>query len=117
MFWNRRDRIFLAGTPLALVPAAAFLPLFAYSVLIPPQIGHSPFALVFGQLAAQSLLLQGLSFTALIFLQLAGSVLVGFASSWGGLRFLTLLAVPVFLLLLIIAAYTGIFFAVFAARM
>jgi len=115
MFWDRRDRIFLTGAPLALVPAAAFLPFFAYSILIPSRIGSgSTFALVFGKLASQPLLLQGLSFTALIFLQMAGSVLVGFASSWGGLRFVTLLAVPVFLLLLMIAAYTGIFFAVFA---
>ena len=118
MFWDRRDRIFLVGAPLALVPAAAFLPLFAYLVLVPSRIDPGPIsALVFGKLASQALLLQGLSFTALVFLQMVGSVLVGFASSWGGLRFVTLLAVPVFLLLLMIAAYTGIFFAVFAARM
>jgi hypothetical protein len=117
MFWDRRDRIFLVGAPLALVPAAAFLPLFAYLVLVPSRIDPGPIsALACGKLA-QALLLQGLNFTALVFLQIVGCVLVGFASSWGGLRFVTLLAVPVFLLLLMIAAYTGIFFAAFAARM
>jgi hypothetical protein len=117
MFWDRRDRVFLVGTPLALVPAAAFLPLFAYLVLLPPQVhAHSSSTLILGMLRSQGLLLQGLAFTGLVFLQMAGAILVGFASSWGGLRFVTLLAVPACLLLLMIAAYTGIFFAVFAAR-
>jgi len=102
---------------MALVSAAAFLPLFAYLVLAPSQAHAGLAGLVLEKLTVQGLLCQGLSFTALVFLQMAGSVLLGFASSWGGLRFVTILAVPAFLLLLMIAAYTGIFFAVFAARM
>ena len=116
MFWDRRDRVFLVGAPMALVPAAAFLPLFASLVLAPLHTG--PWSvLAFGKWTLPGLLLQGLSCTGLIFLQMAGSVLLGFASSWGGLRYVTLLAVPAFLLLLMIAAYTGFFFALFAARM
>ena len=113
MFWDRRDRVFLLGAPLALVPAAAFLPLFTYTMLAPSQMR----ATTQPAGALPGLLLQGLAFTALVFVQMAGSVLVGFASTWGGLRYVTLLAIPTFLLLLIIAAYTGMFFAVFAAHL
>ena len=117
MFWDRRDRIFLLGAPLALVAAAAFLPVFTFLVLAPSQAYDGlPLAVILGKLALPGLLLQVLSFAGLVFLQMAGATLLGFASSWGGLRFATLLAVPAVLLLLMIAAYTGVFFAVFAAR-
>lgn len=113
MFWDRRNRIFLLGAPMALLPSLAFLPLFTYLALAPSQThAGSQSASYF-----QGLILQGLLFSTLVFLQMAGSVLVGFASSWGGLRFVALLAIPTFLLLLIVAAYTGIFFAVFVAHL
>ncbi len=118
MFWDRRNQLFLFGAPLAMVPAVVFLPLLTYLVLNPSQ-AHSGWLPVLApwNIAFSKLLLQGSIFTGLIFLQMAGSVLVGFASSWGGLRYVTLLAIPTSLLLLTIAAYTGIFLALFAAHM
>ncbi len=117
MFLDRRNRIFLVGAPLALVPAVVFLPLFSYLVLTPSQAhpGWWPM-LASGNFALPKLLIQGLIFTGIAFFQMAGSVLVGFASSWGGLRYVTLVTIPTSLLLLTIAAYTGMFFALFAAH-
>ena len=106
MFWNRRDRIFLLGAALAFAPALTFLPLFTYLLLAP---SHAHFG------SASATVTRGLILTGLVFLQMTGSVLVGFASSWGGLRFVALLAVAASLLLLLIACYTGVFIAVFAA--
>lgn len=100
MFWARRDRVFLVGAPLALVPAVAFLPLFAF-LMLSPLGGH------IGLRAAWI-------FPGLVFLELSGVVLIGFASSWGGLRFVTLLAAAVSALLSMIAVYTGFFFGMFA---
>ena len=117
MFWDRRNHLFLVGAPLAVVPAIVFLPLLTYLVLNPSQArsGWLPM-LAPWNIAFSKLLLQGLIFTGLIFFQMAGSVLVGFASSWGGLRYVTLLAIPTSLLLLAIEAYTGMFLALFAAH-
>lgn len=118
MFWDRRNRIFLVGAPLALVPAAVFLPLFTCLVLTPSQAHHDWWpTLAPGNFALPKALFQGLIFTGLVFFQMAGSVLVGFASSWGGLRYVTLLAIPTSVLLLIITAYTGMFLAVVAAHL
>ena len=101
MLWERRNRIFLLGAPLALVPAVAFLPLFAF-LLLSPSSGRIP-------------LESAWIFPGLVFLEISGIVLIGFASSRGGLRYVTLLAVAASLLLMMVAAYTGIFFGVFAA--
>jgi hypothetical protein len=103
MDWERRDKVFLAGAPLAMVPAAAFLPLFAYLVIAPQLVGASPWS------AAM--------IATLVFVQMLGSVLVGFAAYRGGFSYVTLLAVATVGLLLAVAAYTGFFCAAFAFKM
>lgn len=103
MLWESRNRIFLMGAPLALVPAVAFLPLFTFLMLRASS----------GPIHLQATWI----FTGLVFLEISGIVLIGFASSWGGLRYVSLLAVAASLLLMMVAAYTGLFFGVFAAPM
>ncbi len=103
MDWERRDKVFLTGAPLAMVPAAAFLPLFAYLV-ITPSFAHAA-------------LWPAAIFSTLVFAQMLGSVLVGFAGSRGRFSYVTLLAVATVGLLMGIAAYTGFFCAAFAFKM
>jgi len=102
MDWERRDKVFLAGAPLAMVPAAAFLPLFTYLVIAPTLVGASPWSAAI--------------FPTLVFAQMLGSVLVGFAVFRGGFGYLTFLAVATVGLLLVVAAYTGFFCAAFAFK-
>jgi hypothetical protein len=106
--WERRNRVFLLGAPLAVVPAVAFLPLFTY-VVIGPASPATPPALLHPWSA--------LIFSTLVLLWMFGSVLIGFAGFRRELSFVTLFAVATVVFLLVVAAYTGLFFAVFAGRM
>jgi hypothetical protein len=106
--WERRDRVFLLGAPLAVVPAVAFLPLFTYVVIGPappaaPQVLFHPWS--------------ALIFSTLVLLWMFGSVLVGFTGFRREFSFVTVFAVATVVFLLVVAAYTGLFFAVFASRM
>jgi|SRR5450432_956633 len=102
MNWDRRNQVFLLGAPLALIPAVAFLPAFVFVFLRSPVIRALPaFQLWF-------------AFPLLVFVQVLGSVLVGFAGFRQRIGYVTLLAAATSLFLMVVAAYTGLFFAIFA---
>ena len=109
MDWERRDRIFLLGAPLAVIPAVAFLPAFVFVFLrnlaatsLPPGPRPGPHPWL------------ALVFPILVFAQVLGSVLIGYAGFRTRLGYVTLLAMATSVLLLVVAAYTGLFFAIFA---
>ncbi len=96
MHWERRQALFFQGAPLALVPAISFLPAFAYLILT-PRFPHAPVlaAVLMPLLAATEL--------------------------WGIIKLvrccqhefdlLTMLAFGVFVVLAVIAIYTGFWLA------
>ncbi len=102
MNWERRNQVFLLGAPLAVIPAVAFLPAFVFVFLRYP-IGRT---------------LPGLelwfALPLLTFAQVLGSVLVGFAGFRTRIGYVSLLAAATSVFLLVVAAYTGLFFAIFA---
>ena len=106
MDWERRDRIFLLGAPLALIPAVAFLPAFVF-VFLRSALAMTP-------LPANRLPWLALAFPLLVFSQVLGSILVGFAGFRVRLGYITLLAMATTVLLLLVASYTGLFFGIFA---
>jgi hypothetical protein len=102
MNWDRRHQVFVLGAPLAVIPAVAFLPTFVFVFLRYPIAGahfHSWAAFVF---------------PVLVFWQMLGSVLVGFAGFSTRAGYVSLLAMATAVFLLVVAAYTGLFFAIFA---
>jgi hypothetical protein len=102
MNWDRRNQVFLLGAPLAVVPAVAFLPAFVFVFLRYPIVKTLPgFQLWF-------------VFPLLVFAQVFGSVLVGFAGFRPRIGYVSLLAAATSVFLLVVAAYTGLFFAIFA---
>jgi len=102
MNWDRRNQIFLLGAPLAVIPAVAFLPTFVFVFLkYPIARTQSDSWLVF-------------AFPVFVFSQLFGSVLVGFAGFPARLGYVTFLAMATTVFLMVVAAYTGLFFAIFA---
>jgi hypothetical protein len=107
MNWDRRNQIFLLGAPLAVIPAVAFLPAFVFVFLRYP-IARTQFDswLIFSWLI--------FAFPVLVFSQLFGSVLVGFSGFPARLGYVTFLAAATIVFLMVVAAYTGLFFAIFA---
>ena len=99
MQWERREALFFQGAPLALIPAIVFLPALAYLVLT-PRFAHAP-----------------LVATAVF-------PLLGVAEIWGIVKLvrsvqqdfdlLTILAFGVFVVLAVIAIYTGFWLAALA---
>jgi hypothetical protein len=102
MNWDRRNQVFLLGAPLAVIPAVAFLPAFVFVFLRYPTARTH-----FGSWLA-------FAFPVLVFAQVFGSVLVGFAGFPARLGYVTFLAMAVAVFLVVVAAYTGLFFAIFA---
>src|SRR6266700_903189 len=101
MNWDRRDQMFLLGAPLAVIPAVAFLPAFVFVFLRYPTIRtHFDSWLAF-------------AFPVLVFIQVLGSVLFGFAGFPARLGYVTFLAMATSVFLMVVAAYTGLFFAIF----
>jgi hypothetical protein len=102
MNWERRNQVFLLGAPLAVIPAVTFLPAFVFVFLRYPSVRVLPgFHLWF-------------AFPMLVFAQVLGSVLVGFAGFRRRIGYVSLLAAATSVFLLVVAAYTGLFFAIFA---
>lgn len=101
MNWERRNRVFLVGGPLALIPAVAFLPLFVFV-----------FLRFFPRATPYSAGWPAIAFPVLVFAQTLGTVLVGFAGFGGRLGYVTFLAAAVLVLLMIVAGYTGLFFGI-----
>ena len=105
MNWDRRDRVFLLGAPLAVIPAVAFLPSFVF-VFLRPLLALTPLPNHFRFLA--------LAFPLLVFLQVLGSVLVGFAAFRYRFSYISLLAMATTVLLFLVASSTGLFLALVA---
>ncbi len=99
MQWERREALFFQGAPLALIPAISFLPALAYLVLT-PRFAHAPLVAV-----------------ALFPILCAAEI-------WGIMKLvhciqhdfdlLTILAFGVFVVLAVIAIYTGFWLAALA---
>src|SRR5882724_9846172 len=105
MNWDRRDRVFLLGAPIAAIPAVAFLPLFVYVFLRLSSTNSSAHPLG-GVLA----------FSILVFAEMLGLILVGFAGFQAKFGYVTFLATALSVLVGVVSAYTGLFFAIFADR-
>jgi hypothetical protein len=99
MDWEQRERLLFVGAPFALIPALAFLPLFEHIVVEP----HS-------KLIAWS------AFPLLAALEVFGVTRVIKSSVRQPFDLITVVACGTMCVLIVIAIYTGIFFAVFAAR-
>ena len=103
MNWDRRDRVFLVGAPLAAIPAVAFLPLFVY---------------VFLRISSTSSPLRPLGavvvFSILVSAETLGLILVGFAGFRARFGYVTFLAAALIIFVGVVSAYTGLFFAVLA---
>jgi hypothetical protein len=104
--WDRRDRVFLVGAPLAVVPAVALLPVFVLAFLRSP-LGLAPWS-------AARIIALGAACPVLIFVQVVGSTLLGFAGFRARIGYVTVLAMATTMFLLVVAAYTGLFFGIFA---
>lgn len=105
MAWDRRDRVFLVGAPLAVVPAVAFLPGFVF-VFLRSVLALTP--LPSGRVVGLAL-----AFPVLIFAQVLGTILLGFAGFRARMGYVTLLAMAMTVFLVVVAAYTGLFFGIF----
>jgi len=110
MNWDRRDRVFLMGAPIAAIPAVAFLPLFVYVFLQLPSISSS------SQSSPSHPLVSVLAFSILVFAEILGLILVGFAGFQAKFGYVTFLATALSVLVGVVSAYTGLFFAIFADR-
>lgn len=101
MGWAERERLLFVGAPFALIPALAFLPLFEHLVVQPA--------------VANSKLIAWLLFPLLGVLEVFGVLQVVKSSVRQPFDLITALACGTMCILIVIAIYTGIFFAVFAA--
>jgi hypothetical protein len=103
MTWKERERAFFVGAPLAIVPALSFLPAIMF-LLVAPGVSHGPqFALV-----------------VLPLLALAGSIglwKLAISAVQRPFGVLNALSVGALLVVLIIAAYTGLFLAFIAVKL
>jgi uncharacterized membrane protein YjfL (UPF0719 family) len=102
MDWQERERLLFTGFPLALIPALAFLPLFEHLVM-EPSLAHSKIicCTIFPLMAVAEIF--GVSRVVRSFVRQPFDLIT--AVAWGTMC-----------ILIVIAIYTGIFFAVFAAR-
>jgi hypothetical protein len=102
MTWKERERAFLIGAPLAIVPALAFLPAVMF-LIVTPVVAHG--------IALAVLLLP--------FLALAGSVglwKLAISVVERPFNILNVLSFGSLLVLLIIASYTGLFLALITVK-
>ncbi len=100
---RKRQRLVFLGAPLAIVPALAFLPAFAYLV-ITPSVAHAT-------LIASSLFPLFAAAEVIGLFQLVSCCLTR------PFDLLTVFAFSALLVILVITAYTGLFLAVLAGRM
>ena len=100
---RKRQRLVFLGAPLAIVPALAFLPALAYLV-ITPSVPHSTLiaSFLFPLLAVSEVI--GLFWLVVCCVSRPFDLLTAFAFS-------------ALLVVLVVAAYTGLFLAVLAGRM
>jgi hypothetical protein len=100
---RKRQRLVFLGAPLAIIPALVFLPALAYLV-ITPSVSHATLIayLLFPILAVAEI--TGLFWLVLCCISRPFDLLTAFAFS-------------ALLVILVVAAYTGLFFAVLAGRM
>lgn len=103
MEWRRRERLFYWGAPLAILPALGFLPMFV-SLIFEPRVRHAT------------------AWAAVLFPAMAVAEVVGVAKLVRGcverpFNLLSLLSLGAMLVLLVIAAYTGMFLAALVQRM
>jgi hypothetical protein len=103
MYWKERQRLVFVGAPLAIVPALAFLPALAY-LLITPSLPHS-------------MLLASIVFPLFAVCGVLGLVRLVCFCVTRPFDLLTAFAFSALLVLLVIAAYTGLFLAAIAGRM
>jgi hypothetical protein len=103
MYWKERQRLVFVGAPLAIVPALAFLPAVAY-LLITPSLPHS-------------MLLASIVFPLFAVCEVLGLVRLVRCCVTRPFDLLTAFAFSALLVLLVIAAYTGLFLAAIAGRM
>jgi hypothetical protein len=102
MPWTRRKSL-LAGVPLTIVPALAFLPALAYLVITPVTHHASVLAV--------------LTFPIFAVAEAVGIGLLASVIVRRPFDLLTVSAFAALLALLVIAAYTGLFLAAIAGRM
>jgi hypothetical protein len=101
MTWQERQRALFFGAPLAVLPALSFLPLFMAALIAPhPRV-----------------VVTVAVFSSTTLCQLLGTGLLAFAARISEIDLITFFGLAVWLTLMVIAAYTGLFFAAFAARM
>ena len=100
---RKRQRLVFLGAPLAIVPALVFLPALAY-LLITPSVPHATLIafVLFPTVAIAEMI--GLFWLVLCCITRPFDLLTAFAFS-------------ALLVILVIAAYTGLFLAVLAGRM
>ena len=102
MNWEERQRLLFVGAPFALVPALAFLPLFAHLVIV-PALPHSRLIATFLFPSMGVAEVFGLSRVIRSFVRQPFDLI-------------SALACGTICILIVIAIYTGLFFAAFAAR-
>lgn len=100
---RKRQRLVFLGAPLAIVPALAFLPALAYLV-ITPSVPHAT-------------LMAGFLFPVLAAAEVTGLLWLVVCCVMRPFDLLTAFAFSALLVVLVIAAYTGLFLAVLAGRM
>ena len=100
---RRRQRLVFIGAPLAIIPALAFLPALAYLV-ITPSVRHAS-------------LLAAFIFPAMAVAEIVGLFRLALCCVTRPFDLLTAFAFGSLLVVLVIAAYTGLFLAVIAGRM
>jgi hypothetical protein len=103
MYWKERQRLVFVGAPLAIVPALAFLPALAY-LLITPSLPHS-------------MLLASIVFPLFAVCEVLGLVRLVRCCVTRPFDLLTAFAFSALLVVLVIAAYTGLFLAAIAGKM
>jgi hypothetical protein len=100
---RQRQRLVFIGAPLAIIPALAFLPVLAYLV-ITPSVRHAT-------------LIAAILFPALAVAEVAGLFCLVRCCVARPFDLLTAFAFSSLLVVLVVAAYTGLFLAVLAGRM
>jgi hypothetical protein len=100
---KKRQRLVFLGAPLAIVPALAFLPALAYLV-ITPTFPHST-------------LIASILFPLLALAEVVGLIWLVICCVTRPFDLLTAFAFSSLLVVLVVAAYTGLFLAVLAGRM
>ncbi len=100
---RKRQRLVFTGAPLAIVPALAFLPALAYLVLT-PSLPHAT-------------LIAAIAFPLLAIAEVIGLFRLTLCCVTRPFDLLTAFSFGSLLVVLVIAAYTGLFLAVVAGQM